>query len=92
MIRNIKNQEFFYLISCSDWEEVVSAKDEEEAASKALRLYLDVLKDKAVISHLLSVQKCSLYEEEIKLFSLPQVLADIGLHNLALVDLKINEK
>jgi hypothetical protein len=92
MIRNIKNQEFFYLISCSDWEEIVLAKDEAEAASKALKLYLDVLKDKAVISYLLSVKKCSLDEEEIVLFSMSQILADIGLHNLALAQLKVKEK
>lgn len=84
MIRKEGDGLDYYWCETADWNSVVLAVDENEAASKSLILALDDLDDGAMVSPVMRVKKIKTdVELSDFLIKMDSVLADIGKHKEA---------
>ncbi len=71
----------FFFCTSADWSTVVKAKNENEAANKAVSKVMDELKEGALISPCLRVKKIKeKFEDSDILIRIDKVLADMGMH------------
>jgi hypothetical protein len=90
MIRSTENQEKkFYLVSSSDWEAVVLARDAVDASALGLEKAFEKYGNSLMLSNCVTVTNASDIknqepeEVEIDIFYVPSVLSDIGKNELA---------
>ena len=90
MIRSTENQEKkFYLVSSSDWEAVVLARDAVDASALGLEKAFEKYGPSLMLSNCVTVTNASDIknqepeEIEIDIFYVPSVLSDIGKNELA---------
>jgi|TARA_R110000824_G_scaffold283247_2_gene471637 RecA/RadA recombinase len=90
MIRSTENQEKkFYIVSSSDWEAAVLAKDAVDASALGLEKAFEKYGSSLMLSNCITVTNASDIknqepeEMEIDIFYVPSVLADIGKNELA---------
>jgi hypothetical protein len=72
-----------WLLSSSEWQEIVDAETHEEAASIALQKQVDSPDNKFEVGAFISVVPIKKFKDDTKLIFSPSVLADIGMHGFA---------
>lgn len=81
MIKLDSCSEKFYFCTTADWSVVVKAKDQNQAATEALKLGMEVFKEDALVSPCLRVKKINEeFENSDILIRIDQIFADIGMH------------
>lgn len=84
MYKSADRQDVFYFrVSCSDWENIVVAKDFSDAANLGLKEMLEKFKKNLNLSFTIVVAKILENEILTEFFYTPKVLSDIGLHKLS---------
>jgi hypothetical protein len=89
MIRKYDNQEDLYHVTCADWESVISAKDENEAAALSVEGAHEeygrmlCLAPSMVVMNLTTITKSLDAVESTHIIYTPTVLANAGMHSLA---------
>jgi hypothetical protein len=89
MIRKTEGSKNLFLVCCADWESVIAASDESDAAAISIERasveYEKNLNLSPTIS-VMNITKCYLNLkplEEITFFYTPDVLADAGMYDLS---------
>lgn len=83
MIRESKNQDRFFRVSCSDWEYMCLSKNNLDAAIYAIKQMFLLKGDQLNLSLVLVVDEILDEEIDREVFYLPPVLADAGFSSTA---------
>ena len=81
MIKLDSSKKDFYFCTTAGWSTIVQAKDENKAASEAIREGINILQDLAEVSPCIRVKKIEeKFEDSDVLIRIDKVFADIGMH------------
>ncbi len=81
MIKLEQDVNDFFFCTSADWSTVVKAKNENEAANRAVSKVMNELEEEALISPCLRVKKIEeKFEDSDILIRIDKVLADMGMH------------
>ena len=83
MIKDIKSQDNFYLVKCSDLECMVLEDSYENAACYGLNNIIKKYKSETNLSFMISVDLIKDYEIDTRIFYTPSILNDLGHFKLA---------
>jgi hypothetical protein len=89
MIRKVDSNTFFFLCQSADWQCIITAENEETAASLATENIMKFHCEEYSLSMTITVKKLlnnlieNAADSEVVVFYAPTVLADAGYHNEA---------
>ena len=83
MIRSLKSQDYFYLVTCADLECIILSSSPEEAACNGLKKILKEKKSETNLSFIISVDFLDKKDYETSIFHTSNILNDLGYFKLA---------